>query len=208
MRDSIADPTRLFSAALHLIGELLTPINSPRIALINYHSLTFGRASQPTAPRHPFTTMGTAQDIVAAINKLRTTPTAFIPYLEARLARFEGNQIKPLKAGDPYMLTSEGPAVVEETIAFLKSAQPVGALTLSPELSAAAQDHVNDTGPKGITGHDGSDGSTSEARIERYCDWEMTIGENLDYGNTAADDIVMALCVDDGVPSRGHRNVG
>ena len=97
--------------------------------------------------------------------------------------------------------------MVKETIEFLKTAQPVGPLVLSSELSAAAQDHVNDTGPKAIIGHDGSDGSTAQSRIEKHCDWLNTMGENVDYGNTQADDIIMALCVDDGVPDRGHRVV-
>jgi uncharacterized protein YkwD len=151
--------------------------------------------------------MSSPADIVASCNKLRTDPKSFIPYLEARLARFEGTKIKPMNPGEPWMMTQEGPAVVQETIEFLRTAPPVGPLVLSPELSLAAQDHVNDTGPKGITGHSGSDGSTAQSRIERHCDWVATMGENLDYGNTQADDIVMALCVDDGVPGRGHRVV-
>lgn len=31
------------------------------------------------------------------------------------------------------------------------------------------------------------------------------MGENLDFGNWSAVEIVIALLVDDGVPSRGHR---
>ena len=42
-------------------------------------------------------------------------------------------------------------------------------------------------------------------RIDRYCDWSGTIGENIDFGQHSAEDVIAALVVDDGVASRGHR---
>ena len=57
----------------------------------------------------------------------------------------------------------------------------------------------------GILGHDGSDKSTTKDRIERYCQWIGTIGENIDYGNINARDIIVHLFIDDGVKSRGHQ---
>ena len=49
-------------------------------------------------------------------------------------------------------------------------------------LTSAARDHANDIGPKGITGHTGSDGSSMTDRIERYGEWMGHIGENISFG--------------------------
>jgi uncharacterized protein YkwD len=44
------------------------------------------------------------------------------------------------------------------------------------------------------------------SRVERYASWSGSIAENIDMGNSASVDVVVALIVDDGVPTRGHRN--
>ncbi len=44
------------------------------------------------------------------------------------------------------------------------------------------------------------------SRVERYASWSGSIAENIDVGNNSAVDIVIALIVDDGVSTRGHRN--
>jgi uncharacterized protein YkwD len=41
-------------------------------------------------------------------------------------------------------------------------------------------------------------------RLKRFVKDRMTMGENIDYGNSSAEDIVVSLVIDDGVPSRGH----
>ena len=57
-------------------------------------------------------------------------------------------------------MTQESPAAYREVIEYLKSAKPITKpLAWSQELANACRDHCNDTGPKGITGHDGTDGS-------------------------------------------------
>ena len=65
---------------------------------------------------------------------------------------------------------------------------------------------VQGQGPTGATGHTGPDGSTMRTRIERHMKWESTIGENIQYNSQTPLEALLSLVIDDGVPSRGHRN--
>ena len=59
-----------------------------------------------------------------------------------------------------YTLTKEGPRAYQEAISFLRREKPRSPLSWSPELFAAASDHVMDIAPRGIVSGTGSDGST------------------------------------------------
>lgn len=70
----------------------------------------------------------------------------------------------------------------------------------------AAKDHVMDTGPEGIYGHTGTDGSTPKSRCDKYINVEGLFGENIMYGEKEPILVVLALAIDDGYPNRVHRN--
>ncbi|CAD8085449.1 unnamed protein product [Paramecium sonneborni] len=137
------------------------------------------------------------------LNKLRQNPQIAIPKLQEHLKLFKGNIL--YKPGEIPLQTNEGPKVVNECISFLQNQKPVGVLSWSKGLEFAARDHVKDTGPKGVTGHTGTDGSSMSDRVERYGEWNMTIGENISYGQQTGEDVIIQLIIDDGVSSRGHR---
>ena len=140
------------------------------------------------------------------LNKVRSNPKSLIQRIKFIISHMKGNVYYPpnSKIGLNY---KEGPKVLHETIEFLQKQTAVKSLKYSADLSKAADLHCKDQSATGSTGHIGKDGKKPAERmnsIEGYA-WKTTCGENIMYGRENGRDIVAALIIDDGVPSRGHR---
>ena len=169
-----------------------------RVGWLGLVMATAASAASGPAPRE-----GIQKAVFDELNLARTAPGKYVEYLKDQRSRFKGN----LFIGTPgvRMMTHEGVAAVDEAIAALAKQAPVAALKFSEGLALAALDHVQDTGPKGIVSHEGTDGEMSGSRARRYGRVEHGSGECISYGFYEARQIVMALIIDDGVAGRGHR---
>ena len=141
------------------------------------------------------------EEIFAVQNRVREDPRVLVPYLEDMLSRFDGNLL--IRPGEPSLRTNEGPAAVKEAINALNSMAPMQKLKWNEDLERIARDLAEDTGPKGLTGHSSSDGTSFGDRFDGTS--FLGIAENISYGADTATEVIVQLIVDDGVSSRGHR---
>ena len=130
-----------------------------------------------------------AGEVVREMNLARERPAQYAAYLEERRATYRGK---------------EGTRALEEAIKFLRGAAPRQPLVLSAGMSRAAADHCAEQAGGGMS-HRGRGGSTTGDRLNRYGRWSGRWGENLSCGRSGAREIVLALIIDDGLPSRKHR---
>jgi uncharacterized protein YkwD len=109
--------------------------------------------------------------------------------------------------GDPNgIYTREGVSAVDEAIDFLERQRPLPPLSRGDLLALAAQDHADDQGAAGATGHRSGDGAGPGDRVRRR-GGDIYVGESISYGHADATAVVRQLVVDDGVPGRGHRTL-
>jgi uncharacterized protein YkwD len=146
------------------------------------------------------------EDIFKELNFLRTRPQDFASRMEDWESSYRENNARMRKGAVPVM-TREGVSALLETIQAIRSTKPMPALALSDGMCRAAQSHCHDTGPLGIVGHIGSKETTLQDRVETFGRWSECIGETIDYGSLTGFESVCALLVDDGLPSRPHRNI-
>jgi uncharacterized protein YkwD len=143
------------------------------------------------------------KDVILEMNKVRSDPKKYAElYIKPRLQYFNGNLYSV--PGKTIIQTTEGEKAVEGCYNALVKMQPVPLLYPEKGLSFASKDHVNDQSKTGQTGHAGSDKSTPLSRTSRYGKGSY-IGENIAYGSETGKEIIIDLLIDDGVPSRGHR---
>ncbi len=145
------------------------------------------------------------QEILDQLNFARSQPLRLAQTLREYRARLKGKILH--RPGRRPMRTREGREAVDEAIRFLESTTPLGPLVPSRGMSRACRDHVRDIGSSGSLSHQGADESTPAQRAQRYGRWSGRIGENLSFADFSAQETVVGLIVDDGVPGRGHRKV-
>jgi uncharacterized protein YkwD len=147
---------------------------------------------------------GFERSVMDELNQVRQDPPGYSFHLEDLEESYHGTD--RTLGNHQFLNTHEGVAAVKEAIRVLKATTPRKTLIWNACLALSADDHVKDTGPTGIVGHEGSHGETFEHRVGRYLTHYWMLGENIDYGASSARDVVMQLLIDDGVPDRGHRN--
>jgi hypothetical protein len=152
------------------------------------------------------------REVLVAIATARADPKAVAARLRKRKAHFKGKEyFAPERGGKHGVMTKEGIAVLDDAIKYLDRLPVVNPLLEENivGLRLAAEDHVADIGTVGTVSHTGSDESAPHERSKRYGQWQGCHGEVLWYGKlgewVTGEQIVDALIIDDGVPSRGHR---
>ena len=143
-------------------------------------------------------------EIIDEMNLARMDPKKYAAFVEEFKKYYDGNRLT-IPGRKKSLATNDGVAAVDEAINFLRTAEPLAPLEIVKGMCMAAKDHANDLATKGITGHRGSDGSSPNARVDRYGRWEGAIGETVVYEISPARQLVISLIIDDGVPNRGHR---
>jgi hypothetical protein len=141
--------------------------------------------------------------IIAEHNKIRSNPKSYIPVLEEQIKLFKDNVL--YRPNEIPIQTNEGPEAYREAIRFLETQKPLNELRVDESLCKAAEDHLMDIAPKGLVSHESTNGKNVSDRIEKYCEWEGTCAENIDFGSRTGADVVISLLVDDGIRTRGHR---
>jgi len=130
------------------------------------------------------------KEVLQLLNQVRTNPQGFINL-----------HVKDyLKEND-----LNNNSYAKSLVADLKKCKKMGALQPSKPLTDVARLHANDMGKTGSVGHTSSDGTPFNLRIRNNAKAKGMIAENCEYGHYTALDIVMALLIDDGIESLGHR---
>jgi len=109
------------------------------------------------------------RDIFTLTNQIRTDPASYIPTLQGILAQFTHSDpnIRVLPGGS-LMMTQEGPAAVNDAIAFCQTATPSPAIQWDQLLGFASTMLVDEQGPTTSTGSTSPTGSTMQSRIETF----------------------------------------
>jgi hypothetical protein len=144
------------------------------------------------------------RQVIHELNKVRSNPKRYAEeYMEELRAFFEGKVYT--YPGRTPINSAEGIFPLNECIGILKKTDPMPILEPAEGLAKAANLLTEEQQKHGGIGHISRNGSTPQSRMERFGDWYNCSAEDITYGSFEARQIVITLLIDDGVPSRGHR---
>jgi uncharacterized protein YkwD len=167
------------------------------------------------------------KDMIYEINRVRSDPRSYLPYIEPMLALAEQKLKEDGKGGRNYSLTTTtydgGKKQIDTTWHFINEEEVHALKTLVEDLKkwerlsilkpdqgiykAAAKHAVDQEQHDWTLGHTGTDGSAPWDRITKFSP-AMRFGNENIAGNSmivTARDIVIQLLVDEGIPGYGHR---
>ena len=143
-----------------------------------------------------------AHSAFRAINECRADPPAYAE----KLSQLSYNKnVLTLPSGRS-IPTLEGPPALQDCVQALQRAPAVPPLQLFHGLCAAAQALSDSNRDKPVTGPNVDPSQSIDVHIRRYGSWKGIIGLNYAEGVGHGDDLVVQMLIDDGVPSRGHRD--
>lgn len=145
------------------------------------------------------------QHVFAEINNVRIDPPKFAERLEYFIQDYKSNGAKH-RVGTVPVMTREGISAAQEALQALYTTEPLPALEWSVALARCAQAHCNDTGKLGIIGHVGSQENGLQDRLGYFGNWSGSVAEALDYTSVDGFEVVCTFLIDDGLPTRPHRN--
>lgn len=168
------------------------------------HTAAFVSDPSPLPPRQVAQVPSISNEaILREINRLREDPSAYADWLETVRQYYDGATLA--WPGESSIATAEGASALDNAIQALRQTPARSPLELSVGMSDAASDHIQEVVQQNRFSLVGSDGSTSEDRIERYGIYEGAFQELLTQGLTDPAAIVANLVIDDGDPSRSYR---
>jgi hypothetical protein len=137
------------------------------------------------------------------INSARKYPKIYSKKLVLRKTRMQGKILR--LAGRRGFVTIEGIPAVDGAISHLKTMSGIGELKYSPGLQRAARSQLIDLKDNPSLAHSGKDGSDFGKRLSAYGDTGDS-GENITYWDLTPTQVVITMIIDDGQPTRPHRN--
>lgn len=148
--------------------------------------------------------------IFEELKRLRTNPKIYLNELQRLRTGVVGST---LWNGGAAVRLTEGPSVIDDAMSAMLRYCGVAVapppMVLERGLSFAARDLAFDVGPKGLLDQRGTDESSVSDRVERYGEWDHNIAEVAVFGIRGNDpvDIIAQILINDGVPSRIHRQM-